>query len=106
MNQPVSRHVVGYAPLSLELDWLGHSDLLGRQRWSGRLVFYEFVGINDRFVAGDLHSKLSFSMLYNANRRKQSHNTVLMGTERVLSFERASKKVATMIDSDCAGFLF
>ena len=29
-----------------------------------------------------------------------------MGAERVLSFERASKKVATMIDSDCAEFVF
>ena len=44
-------------------------------------------------------------MLYSANKRKQSHRTVLMGAERVLSLERASKKVATMIDSDCAGIL-
>lgn len=62
------------------------------------------MGSNVGFVASGLHSKLSFSMLYNANKRKQSHSTVLMGDERVLSLERASKKVATMIDSDWAVF--
>ena len=63
------------------------------------------MGINGDFVARGLHSKLSFSILYNANKRKQSHRTVLMDAERVLSLDRASKNVATMIDSDCAGVL-
>lgn len=63
------------------------------------------MGINGGFTSGSLHSKLSFSMLYNANKRKQSNRTAFMGAERVLSLERASKKVSTMIDSDCAGVL-
>jgi hypothetical protein len=44
MSPPVSRHVVGYAPLGLGLDWLGYSDLLGRRRWSGRLAYLSVFG--------------------------------------------------------------
>jgi hypothetical protein len=37
MNQPVSRHVVVYAPSGPGLDSLGNSDLSGRRRWRGEL---------------------------------------------------------------------